>query len=511
PYYHGPMNTPRRLLVSLAALALSLTTACGGTHPADLPAGAGVSEGILKLGAAICPAGTCPADAVITATPLKSPVTAQTKGSELAADADTGTAPYSLPLTSAQADIAGSEYQWLMLTSNKDELITFADVAASEQPSLALTYLPAGPPSKVLNLATQPGDGGAIASWGLPESTGSVAMLNGYDVEVTSSSGGLVKTLEATDPYAAITGLTNGENHTIKVRAKTEFGISDWVSATVTPKAVPPPPVQNPTQQCIPFLDTPPSLASVKAAGVSGAQEYITRVQAYFGAQDAVLEGRAATIWDAPGVTPQSPSTAKLSLLNTPLANTFGAMRQEGATRTGSSVNLSDVVVQGMPDGKVHVSAQVRRTWRLQSTSASTAKTAGTVDPSESTISIFVFDRCGNIQEIQAPNPAYEDPTDNDDPKPYPPSAGGSAPPPPVWGSTTEWYKARVDLREGTSQRDFLGNERDSKTKKLRFGKGWFVQARSESYWDKHEPQWSNRWMIRNFVNRVQHARSSPR
>ncbi|WP_343955233.1 LamG-like jellyroll fold domain-containing protein, partial [Nonomuraea longicatena] len=91
----SPCTVTGDTVMRIGGVGVDKTAAVIGVKLNELPAGAGVSEGVLKLGAAICPAGTCPADAVITATPLKSPVTAQTKGSELAADADTGTAPYS--------------------------------------------------------------------------------------------------------------------------------------------------------------------------------------------------------------------------------------------------------------------------------------------------------------------------------------------------------------------------------------------------------------------------------
>ncbi|MEV4580259.1 LamG-like jellyroll fold domain-containing protein [Nonomuraea jabiensis] len=385
----------------------------------ELPDGAGASEGILKLGTPTCSAGTCPADAVITVTPLKSPVTGESKGSELAVDVDDSRDPYSLPVSAPQADVAGSIYQWLLLTSNKDEVITFGEAAASEQPSLALTYLPAGPPSKVLNLAIQAGDASAIASWGLPESNGSLAMLAGYDVEVTNNAGAVVRTFEVMEPHAAIAGLTNGEAHTVKVRAKTVFGVSDWEAATVTPKAVPPPPVKDVNQPCIPFLDG--EQPQTKAAAESGAQEYIDRVKAYYQAQDAVLEGRAETIWDASGVTPSDPNTAKLSLLNATVVQQREALKEGGQVRTGSSVDLRDVVVYARPDGSVAVLAKVERSWTVSPSSDPAhrlggAAEGGVVEPSPPTIEVHVFDRCGNMERIVVPIPDYADATDFYDP-----------------------------------------------------------------------------------------------
>ncbi|GAA3150404.1 hypothetical protein GCM10020001_087520 [Nonomuraea salmonea] len=44
-----------------------------------------------------------------------------------------------------------------------EEVITFAASESSSQPSPELTYLLAGPPSKVLNLSAQAGDASAVA------------------------------------------------------------------------------------------------------------------------------------------------------------------------------------------------------------------------------------------------------------------------------------------------------------------------------------------------------------
>ncbi|MEV4115196.1 LamG-like jellyroll fold domain-containing protein [Nonomuraea sp. NPDC049695] len=393
------------------------TAAVIGFKLDELPDGAGVSEGILKLGTPVCSAGSCPSDAVITAAPLKSSVTSESKGSELGGDAETGTTPYALPVTAPQADIAGSEYQWLLLTSNKDDVITFADPAAAEQPSLALTYLPAGPPSKVLNLSAHGGDASATASWGLPESSGSVAMLDGYDVEVTDSGGTVVKTLEVADPWAAISGLTNDITYTIKVRAKTSYGVSAWETTTATTKAAPPPSTGG-GSSCVLEAGSP---AKATTATGSGTQAYIDRIKAYYQAQDAVLEGRANTIWDAPGVTPQAPSTAKLSLLNAELVKQRDEKQSAGTTRTGSAVQLTDPAVLALPDGTVRVTTTVERTWTESGgSSTSMAKTraatsAGTVEGSAFTVSVFVFDRCGNITIIEAAVDSNCDPSDSVD------------------------------------------------------------------------------------------------
>ncbi|MEV4017431.1 LamG-like jellyroll fold domain-containing protein [Nonomuraea angiospora] len=477
----------------------------------ELPDGAGISEGILKLGTPTCSTGSCPTDAIITYMPLKSPVTAESKGSDLAADAEPTATPYSMPLSKPQADIASAAYQWLLLTSNKDEVITFADPAAAEQPSLALAYLPAGPPSRVLNLTASGGDAGAVASWGLPESNGSVAMLDGYDVEVTDNGGAVVKSLAVTDPYAAISGLANDQTYTIKVRAKTAFGVSDWESTSVTTKVVPPPPTgggNSGSTACV--LESSPGPAKVATAseGESGAQEYVNRVRAYVQAQDAVLEGRAATVWDAPGVTPDAPSTAKLSLLNAALVAQQATMAAAGIARTGSTVELQNPVVQAMPDGTVRVLVGVKRTWTetggstaVAARSLAPAGTAGQVEPSEFTVTVVVFDRCGDITMIDIPINLNEDNTDFYDPGAIcgsPPTGGSSAAMAAPHGSSSARAAAATDGRFCWGEDNLGKAPPECRNKELTFtgehtckhawvSKHWQVKLEVGSDWDPAE------------------------
>ncbi|MFE3455326.1 LamG-like jellyroll fold domain-containing protein [Nonomuraea sp. NPDC059194] len=492
----NPCTVTDDTVIRIGGTGVDKTAAVIGFKLDELPNGVSVSEGVLKLGVSTCPAGTCPSDAVITATSLKSAVTSESKGSDLAADADPNVTPHSLPLSSPQADIGDDAFSWLLLTSNKDEVITFGDARAAEQPALAITYLPAGPPSEVLNLTASGGDASVLASWGLPKSNGSMAMLDGYDVEVADNSGSSVKSLQVSEPYAAISGLANGQTYSIKVRAKTAFGSSAWEGVNATTKAVPPPPVPTPGTPCVPFLDTPPSAATKAATSESGVQAYLDRVNAYYQAQDAVLEGRAATIWDASGVTPSAPSTAKLSLLNVTLVQERDAMTQNGKTRSGSSVQLSNPVVQAMPDGGTRVTVEVTRKWTETTEPApnatparTSAATAGTIEPSEATISIFVFDRCGNITIIDAPIEENEDSTDHAD---IPPISGG--------GGAGGNEPAMIPCGKQQSKRIINCEVRD------RLGtKGWIVRSFFKSHWPADVGEGSTgayqRWLIDSYEN----------
>ncbi|MGA5761354.1 LamG-like jellyroll fold domain-containing protein [Nonomuraea bangladeshensis] len=488
----GPCTLIDSTTIRIGGTGSDKTAAVLGFNLGALPDGAGVSQGILKLGTPTCATGTCPADAVITATPLKSPVTAETKGSSLAGDADPMTSPYSLPLSDPQADIAGSEYQWLMLTSNTDAVITFGEPASAEQPSLAVTYLLAGPPSNVLNLAASGGHASLVASWGLPQSNGSVAMLDGYDVEVLDNAGTVVKTQQVTDSWVTVTGLTNDVTYTIKVRAKTAFGVGGWESATATPKAVPPPP--PPRAACV-LEQSPSRTAAASAAAQSGAEVYVDRVKAYFQAQDSVLSGESDTIWDATGVTPDGPNTAKLSLLNATLVGERDALTRVGEVRTGAAVTVDNAAVQAQPDGTVRVTAEVKRTWTVQSTDSATASrttsssgAGGAVEGIESTISIFVFDRCGGLTIIEAPLPSYQDTSDHTDP------CSGFVDPD---GSVQEVCGVSVGGSVSTIGAGF--------DKTLALGKNWYVHYRASSrtprtVHDALEP-WDSEWPVNSFIN----------
>ncbi|WP_219508092.1 LamG-like jellyroll fold domain-containing protein [Nonomuraea ceibae] len=416
--------------------AIGKTVAAIGFRLDELPDGAAVSEGILRLGTPTCATGLCPADGIIKAAPLKSPVTSESTGPGLEADVEPASTPYSLSLDNAQADIAGSEYQWLLLTSDMAEVVSFGEDSAAQQPTLALRYIHPGPPSGVLNLVTQAGDTGAVASWGLPERTGSLAMLDAYDVEVSDAAGTVVKTFDVTDPYAAITNLTNGQTYTVRVRAKTHYGVSAWEAATVTPLPIPPPPAEDAPNPCVLEWNQPQSTAAAE----SGAQEYIDRVMAYYRAQDQVLEGTSEDIWGTSSGRASSPLAASLSLTNASLIRERAVTEADGASRTNSALALRDVVVQRLSDGQVGVMANVDRSWSTSARSSQprsqTRIEADQVEGSAYTLAVHVFDRCGGMSIIQVPIDFNLDTTDFYDPT----VICGSLPPQGVTRATTgEW------------------------------------------------------------------------
>ncbi|TXK42856.1 fibronectin type III domain-containing protein [Nonomuraea sp. C10] len=393
-----------------------------------------------------------------------------------------------------QADVAASVYQWMLLTTPSETMITFAADSSAEQPSIALTYRLPQAPSKVLNLTAKAGDASAIASWGLPEDNGSMATIDGYDVAIVDGSGAASGDVKVTDPYVTIEGLTNGETYTVKVRARTAFGSGEWEETVVTPKAAPPPPSSE--QECIPFLDTPPAGARAVADEVSGRQQFVERVKAYYEAQDAVLQGEAATIWQAPGVTARTPSTAKLSLLNTALVQERDALQEAGLVRRDSTVHLTDTVVRALPSGATEVTTKVTRSWReapiagMRGAAASTSP--GQVEPSEPTINVHVFDRCGNMTVIQVALEVEEDSSD-------------------FFVTDGEAYLASKiptdGLMPGSNARVALAPEctivqsvdSTSDSKKLRLAKHLLVEVVGRSAWRVCIPKDSTTWKIDKF------------
>ncbi len=287
----------------------------------------------------------------------------------------------SLPITAPQADISDSnaEYGWVMITSDGPDSISFGAPEASEQPKLTLTYFPPGPPSKVLNLTAETADSGAIAAWGLPEKSGGMAMLDGYDIQVLGPDGSVVGTYDVSDPMATIDSLTNGVTYTVKVRAHTIHGTSEWESTTVTPKPL---------------------------VGPCGLSTYVQKLNEYYAKQVAVLEGAAADVWAA-GTDPAGATTARLALDNPALISEKQSMDARGITRSSSAIAITHAVARDVDNGRVRVNATVEQTWNL------TNGATGETDHESSTDEVtYTFVRCGELAIDSEPTDVEEDSTD---------------------------------------------------------------------------------------------------
>ncbi|GAA4184409.1 hypothetical protein GCM10022252_13240 [Streptosporangium oxazolinicum] len=326
----------------------------------EIPAGSTPIESLLDLGTPSCGASNCSPDTTIKITRLDNEITADTTTADLfrTTNADS---TYSISATNPKRDIAGDELAWLLLESDSEIVIGFGAPNTATKMSLTVGYLPPGPPSAVRNLTAVPGDGGAIATWAMPETTGSLALLDGYDVEVLSPGGDVVHTLQVKDPSVTVTGLSNGTNYNLRVAARTRFGESPWEGTTVTPKRVELPPQSPGAGMC------PTSV---------GTQMLTVKLEEYFNIQNGVLEGHYPDVWNSTisgtsqaliqsngTLNSSHPMAAKLALVNTNLVAAKEVMDAENRRREDSSVSISNAVAYNAPSGDITVRATVQHSW----------------------------------------------------------------------------------------------------------------------------------------------------
>ncbi|MEU1393889.1 MULTISPECIES: LamG-like jellyroll fold domain-containing protein [unclassified Nonomuraea] len=349
----SPCTVTDDSVIRIGGSGADKTAAMIGFRLDELPDNAVPVEALLDLGTPTCVGGPCPQDTPITITRLDSPVTSETTISTIV-ETTNNASKYSMSIAQPKADIIGDQYSWLLVKTDNSTTVTFAEATAPTLPSLKIGYTPAGPPSKVQDLSGQPGDGGVIVSWAIPSSTGSLALLEGYEVEAVSSTGGSVRSLQTAMPSATITGLTNGELYTIRVAGKTRFGRGEWESITLTPRALSPSPAK-----CKSGI----SVGSLKAT-----------VQEYYLRQSGVVEGAYPDVWSSSisaGITPKlsgdldpsGPVTAKLSLTNSILLEERQGLEKSNVDRTDTSVALSNTLGYLSPDGTPALRATVSRTW----------------------------------------------------------------------------------------------------------------------------------------------------
>ena len=107
--------------------------------------------------------------------------------------------------------------------------------------SPADTATPAGPPDAPSDLDLTPGDSEITASWTAPNDRGSA--ITGYDVQWTLATDLDFDTpdgsADVTETTHTISGLTNGTDYIVRVRAVNDEGESDWTSDSETPGAAP--------------------------------------------------------------------------------------------------------------------------------------------------------------------------------------------------------------------------------------------------------------------------------
>ncbi len=307
----------------------------------EIPDAATTIESLLDFGTPVCSGGVCPAGATVKITRLTDGISSGSSTASVVRTANPASV-YNKPAADARADITGDEYAWLLLESDIDQIMTYGDTG---QLALTVKYLPPGPPSKVKHLSAQAGDGGVIVTWGLPDETGSLSMIDGYDIEAVDQMGRTVWSGKSDFSSQTITGLDNGATYTVRVRARTHVGAGDWETA----------------------IATPVTLTPVGGNCTATTASLVNRVKSYYNIQNSVLQGDQPDVWSA-GATPDNPLSAKLALTNSTLVNTKAAMDAAGASRADADVTVTDAVAYNAVDGMIHLRAHVEQRWTTVNT-----------------------------------------------------------------------------------------------------------------------------------------------
>ncbi len=92
---------------------------------------------------------------------------------------------------------------------------------------------PAVPPTVPTNVRAQVGDGTVALEWAAPDSNGNSFLISGYDVEGPNGT----TALGFSQTSLTLSGLTNNQNATVRVRAFGTGGTGPWVTLTVRPYA----------------------------------------------------------------------------------------------------------------------------------------------------------------------------------------------------------------------------------------------------------------------------------
>ncbi|WP_182876268.1 LamG-like jellyroll fold domain-containing protein [Microbispora sp. H10670] len=332
----GPCSLTESGTIKVGGSGDDKTVTVLGINVADIPGSSVFTNTVLDLGSPVCAGAPCPANLNLSVRPLDTEVTTDTKGSQVSTLP--GGEAQAAPVQAATFTVTGQELSWFAIDSDSAIPVVFGDAAAPVSPTVSVAYIPPGPPGPIVNLKATPGDGGGTVSWGVPETNGSMAMLEGYDVEVLDQSGEVLTTTDTGDPTALVDDLVNGVTYTIRVHARTTVGTGEWVSTSLTPRA-----------------------------SRAGSIDYAETIKSFYEAQDAVLEGRVPEVWALPQASPSAPLAARLALLNTQLVSEKQSMDAAGMRRTDSTISLASAVVQATDDTTVLVDARVDRSWKIVS------------------------------------------------------------------------------------------------------------------------------------------------
>ncbi|WP_214416146.1 DNRLRE domain-containing protein [Sphaerisporangium fuscum] len=298
-----------------------------------IPAGAEVTSATLDIGPPTC-ASTCPTTKV-SAYELTGDLAAEASGAD--ASAKLLEEPFAeVDPADPKIDITGSVQGDRQDGQGFAELaLRASDPAAPEtsfgSATIAVTYVPPGVPGALQTISVRPGDGGALITWGPPAESAGDMRITGFDLEVLDGSGKVVQAPAPAEPRAVVTGLTNGEAYTVRVRGKNEQGVGAWSTPT-----------------------------AVKPQAVPDRQEYVDAVAQYLDSREGIVEGRFADAADA--IAKHAQGYRFESLLQADEQELLTAKSKAevgGGAQESSTATLADPLVSLSADGTV---ATVRAT-----------------------------------------------------------------------------------------------------------------------------------------------------
>jgi len=213
-------------------------------------------------------------------------------------------------------------------TSGADYYSTNASAPAADLPELIVTYAPIAAPGAPAGLIVTPGDGGAELRWDVPADQGDMQGVTGYTAQALTSSGTVAASASPDGTSAVLTGLTNGQQYTIRVAATNADGMGLAATATASP------------------------------AAVAGSAVDIAAVQQFLNARTGLREGEYATVSTATsGDSQASAITTQLSAEQPMDASFYSAAQTAAGAETGGSNTLSNTLVVAMADETVQVYA----------------------------------------------------------------------------------------------------------------------------------------------------------
>lgn len=316
-----------------------------------IPAGSAIDTATLTMNPAGC-LGSCAADTV-TIGQATSDVSAAATGTDLAA-VSVG-ASYTASQSAGTYDVTTLVGAWTTGAVPNDGLLLTGTASgeAYSGASLHINYTPPTVPSAPQSLTLTPGDGGVIAGWAQPSSTGYLDPsgdadgLTAYHVTVTGPGGTVAATTTTTDTSAVLTGLTNATGYTVSVTAENPVGTGAAATGSATPQAVP-----------------------------GGKQQYLDAVSQFLNARDSLQTGSTTTVAAATaGDSQQAAITGWLSdevSADTAMATYATSVQQQ---ETDDATTLSNQLVALDPTGStVNVYATADETFTTVDTSTGTAQ-----------------------------------------------------------------------------------------------------------------------------------------